>query len=157
MKLLQKKLLLIIVPWLKGNYNMDNLIKFHHFGLALRDFEVALRFYRNLNYDISKPIVDKIQNVELIMCTSKTSPSVELIKPVNKKSPINNYLSKNNEIIYHTCYEIKNYEEGIEKLFSKNRAICISKPKPAILFGYRFVSFYYIKGVGIIEILQRNS
>lgn len=135
---------------------MDNLIKFHHFGLAVKDFEFALRFYSNLNYDFSKPIVDKIQNVELIMCTSKTFPSVELIKPVNKKSPINNYLSKNNEIIYHTCYEIGNYEEGIEKLFSKNRAICISKPQPAILFKGRLVSFYYIKDVGIIEILQKD-
>ena len=113
--------------------------------------------YSNLNYDFSKPIADKIQNVELIMCTSKVFPSVELIKPVNKKSPINNYLSKNNEIIYHTCYEIENYKEGIKKLFSKNKAICISKPKPAILFNDRLVSFYYVEDVGIIEILQKNS
>ena len=136
---------------------MNNYIKFHHFGLAVKDFEFALRFYSNLNYDFSKPIADKIQNVELIMCTSKIFPSVELIKPVNKKSPINNYLSKNNEIIYHTCYEIENYKEGIKKLFSKNKAICISKPKPAILFNDRLVSFYYVEDVGIIEILQKNS
>lgn len=136
---------------------MDNFIKFHHFGLALKEFEVALRFYRNLDYDVSKPIVDRIQNVELIMCTSKIFPSVELIKPINKKSPINNYLSKNNEIIYHTCYEIEDHKKGLEKLFLKNRAICISKPKPAILFDGRLVSFYYIKDVGIIEILQKNS
>ena len=69
-----------------------------------------------MNYKFSDPIVDKIQNVELVMCSSKIYPSVELIKPINKQSPINNYLSKNNEIIYHTCYEVKNYERD-KKIF----------------------------------------
>lgn len=136
---------------------MNNSIRFHHFGLALKEFDIALNFYRNLNYDFSERIVDKVQNVELIMCASKIFPSVELIKPVNKESPINNFLSKNNEIIYHTCYEVEKYEEDKKKLFLNNRVICISKPKPAVLFNGRLVSFYYIKDVGIIEILQKNS
>ena len=99
-------------------------------------------------------MIDPLQNVELVLCTSKIYPAVELVKPINKKSPITNYLNKNNEMIYHICYELDDIQE-LEILFSKNRAICVSKPKPAILFDNRLVSFYYIRDVGLIEILQK--
>jgi len=82
-------------------------------------------------------------------------PSVELIKPINNQSPITNYLKIRNEFIYHTCYEVDNAED-IKKLFIKNRTICISKPKPAILFDNRLVSFYYLPNVGMIEILHNE-
>lgn len=134
---------------------MDKLIKFHHFGLALKDFNNALSFYKNMNYVCTEPIIDKLQNVELVLCTSKIFPAVELVKPINDQSPIFNYLEKNNEIIYHICWEIYSPDINIKKLFSKNRAICISKPKPAILFDGRLVSFYYLNNVGLMEILQR--
>ena len=45
---------------------MNSNVKFHHFGLAVRTFDKALKFYENLNYDCSKRIIDRIQNVELI-------------------------------------------------------------------------------------------
>jgi methylmalonyl-CoA/ethylmalonyl-CoA epimerase len=134
---------------------MNNSIKFHHFGLAVKTFENALNFYKNLNYLCTSPIIDKQQNVELILCTSKIFPSVELIRPINNRSPITNYLKTSNEITYHTCYEIDNVDD-IKFLFLNNRAICRSKPQPAILFENRLVSFYYLPNVGLIEILQNN-
>jgi methylmalonyl-CoA/ethylmalonyl-CoA epimerase len=134
---------------------MENNIRFHHFGLAVKSFDSALKFYGNLNYNCSNPIVDELQKVELIICTSDIFPSVELIKPINEESPIINYLKKTNEIIYHTCYEIFD-DHQLKFIFKQNRAICISKPKPAILFDNRLVSFYYIHNVGIIEILESD-
>lgn len=132
-----------------------NSIVFHHFGLALKDFYKAVLFYKNLSYQCTKPIVDPFQNVELVFCTSPIFPSVELVKPVNDQSPIINYLSKNNEVIYHLCYEVDDIEKDINKLFSISRVICVSKPQPAILFDNRLVSFYYINNVGLVEILQK--
>lgn len=134
---------------------MNSNVKFHHFGLAVKTFDKALKFYENLNYDCSKRVIDHIQNVELILCTSRDFPSVELIKPINNLSPIMNYLKNNNQMIYHTCYEIDNNIE-IKKLFAKNRVICISKPQPAVLFNDRLVSFYYLPDVGVIEILHNE-
>ena len=129
-------------------------IRFHHYGLAVNGFENALKFHINLGYVCSKPIVDELQKVELIMCDKEGFPSVELVKPVNEESPINTYLKKNSEIIYHVCYEVEDSEVDVKKLFSENRAICVSKPKPAILFNNRKVSFYYVKDIGLIEVLE---
>ncbi len=135
--------------------NFLNGISFHHFGLAVKNFKSAISFYKNLNYVCTEPIIDKLHNVELVLCTSKIFPTVELVKPINSKSPVFNYLKKNNEIIYHICYEVNNPDININKLFSKNRVICISNPKPAILFEGRLVSFYYLNNVGLVEILPK--
>ncbi len=135
---------------------MINPIKFHHFGLAVKSFDEAIKFHKNLGYSISNEIFDEIQNVNLILCTSNQFPSIELVKPVNNESPIKNYLKKNNEMIYHICYELYTDKISIENFFSKNRYICVSEPKPAILFKNRLVSFYYLNNVGLIEILERS-
>ena len=132
-----------------------NNIKFHHFGLVVKKFQKALLFYENLGYQCTDPIFDPLQNVELILCSSEEYPAVELVKPINDKSPVSNYLSKINEMIYHTCYEMDDIEKDVGLLFSDNRAICASKPKPAILFNNRLVAFYYVNDVGLIEVLQR--
>jgi methylmalonyl-CoA/ethylmalonyl-CoA epimerase len=132
-------------------------MKFHHFGLAVKDFQNAINFYSNMEYDISTSVIDPIQNVELVLCKSDTFPSVELIKPINDKSPINRILLRSNESIYHICYEVKNLKADLDILFQGNHSICISQPKPAILFSNRLVSFYYIADVGTIEILQATN
>ena len=82
-------------------------LKFHHYGIAVRSFKNTIKFYKNLNYKINKKIIDKNQNVELVLCVSKTFPSVELVKPINKKSPITRILKENDTSIYHVCYEAK--------------------------------------------------
>ena len=135
--------------------NSLSLTTFHHFGLALKDFSKAIEFYKNLGYDITEPIIDTLQNVELVLCTSEKHPTIELVKPINNNSPIINYLRKNNEMIYHVCYEVDDIDRDIKTLFSDIRAFCVSKPKPAILFDNRLVSFFYINNVGLIEVLQK--
>ena len=134
---------------------MPNYIKFHHFGLAVREFSKTVNFYKNLGYKCIGPIIDQTQNVELILCTSNLHPAVELIKPINDNSPIINILNKHNEMIYHVCYEVDNIENDKNILFANCREICVSKPKPAILFDNRLVSFYYVNDVGLIELLQK--
>ena len=66
-------------------------MKFHHFGIARKDFESLKLFYRKQNYSIGEEVYDSIQNVNLIFCTSTIHLNVELIKPFNKKSPLNNF------------------------------------------------------------------
>ena len=59
-------------------------LNFHHYGIAVKSYKNVIKFYKNLNYTIGKKIIDKNQNVELILCTSKKYPTVELVKPINK-------------------------------------------------------------------------
>jgi hypothetical protein len=132
------------------------MIKFHHYGLAVSSFEKSISFYSNIGYEFGVPIIDPLQNVELIMSEAPIGfPSIELIKPINEKSPINNYLIKNDPLIYHACYEIDG-KDDFDRLFFGSKYVCVSKPKPAVLFKGSMVSFYFIKNIGLIEILQNG-
>ena len=57
-----------------------------------------------------------------------------------------------------TAFEDNNLKKiSMDKFFLHNRYICVSKPKPAKLFNSRKVSFYYVKNLGLVEILEKNE
>lgn len=130
---------------------------FHHLGVAVKDFSKATLFYQSLGYQSLGPIEDKIQNVELLFLSSplSTSPNIELVKPINAQSPVNTYLKTMNEAFYHTCYEVTSVHEAFNQMKKEFNTICISPPKPAILFNNRLVSFYYLKDIGLVELLEK--
>ena len=131
------------------------LLHFHHFGLASRRPEQSLRFLRGLGHDVAKQVYDPLQNVNLWLCTHCSMPTVELVGPAEGQGPLDAILATSNENIYHLCYETENLEVSLVALKAGGfRVICVSAPKPAVLFGNRRVSFYMVKGFGIIELLE---
>ena len=77
-------------------------INFHHYGLALKDFNNAIKLYAILGYQCSEKIYDSLQNVELILCSSEKYLTVEFVKSINDKLSVFNYFIKKNEKICHT-------------------------------------------------------
>ena len=138
---------------IKNKKIFNKELNFHHYGIAVKSFRNIIRFYKNLDYSIGKKIIDKKQNVELILCTSKKYPSVELVKPTSKTSPISRILKEQETTIYHVCYEAVNKNFNIKKFLKNFNYVCVSEPKPDILFKKRYTGFYYIKDSGLIEIL----
>ena len=136
---------------------LDNL-PLNHIGIAVRDFDKSLNFYCLLGYKKMHPEVvrDELQTADLIMLTHDSMPNIELVKPYSEKSPINNYLKENDSVIYHLCYEVKSFDKIVKELKKEFRLFNVSEPKPAILFDYKLVAFYYIKGVGLIELLEES-
>ncbi|UCC95304.1 MAG: VOC family protein [Candidatus Omnitrophota bacterium] len=136
---------------------LKDLVSFHHIGIAVRDFAHSVNFYKSLGYKCSDPVVDNTQNVELVMLYSNSFPSIELVKPINKESPINNYLKDKEEVIYHICYTTKNLQMVLDILKSEHRVICVKRQQPTNAFNDNLISFYYIKNVGIVEFLEECS
>ncbi len=131
---------------------------FHHLGLAVREPERASRFLRGLGYQVGDVVHDPLQQVQLIWCERPDMPAVELIFPSDGPGPLDAILSERSEMIYHLCYESEGALASVEAIKqSGQRVVCVSPPKPAILFGGRPVSFYVIRGFGLIEILERAA
>ena len=133
---------------------VDNTMTFSHFGIAVTDFEQSVSLYRQMGYVCSEPVYDPIQNVELVMCNSDTSPDIELVKPVADTSPVRTFLKTGSEAFYHLCFEVDDISKTVERIKKTHRIMCIKNAQPAVLFGNRNVSFYYIGGVGIYEFLE---
>jgi methylmalonyl-CoA/ethylmalonyl-CoA epimerase len=130
-------------------------LKFHHFGLAVKNKKSAISFLTAMGYAIGEEIYDKEQEVNLILCQCDEQPDVEVIYKSNNEGPINSILKNNETLIYHLCYMTDNINNTINNFRLKGlRAIPVSEPKPAILFNNQYVAFYFIKGFGLIELLQ---
>jgi methylmalonyl-CoA/ethylmalonyl-CoA epimerase len=132
-------------------------LRFHHFGLASSRPERSLKFLDVLGYLPTRQVYDPIQNVNLSLCMHSTMPTVELVAPGEGEGPLDAILATANGSIYHLCYETEDLEESLRALkLGGFRVVCISSPKPAVLFDNRRVSFYMIKDFGIVELLECN-
>ncbi|OCJ12453.1 hypothetical protein A6U86_05365 [Rhizobium sp. AC27/96] len=136
-------------------------LRFHHFGLAVRQPDQAVRFLTALNYQLGEAVFDPLQNVMLAMGTHINMPDVELIYPADSGSgPIGRLLASHKDgLIYHLCYETDDLEESLSafKNGGSARVACVVPPKPAVLFGGKPVSFYMVSGVGLIEIIDNAA
>jgi Glyoxalase/Bleomycin resistance protein/Dioxygenase superfamily len=132
---------------------------FHHLGLAVRQAETALTFVRGMGYAVQDPVFDPLQNVNLIMCTHAVEPAIEIIYKAQGDAPIDPLLAKHPKgLIYHCCYVSRDVVKSIDALAASDlRAVCVSPPKPAVLFGGLPVSFYQIAGIGLIEIIEEPA
>lgn len=137
--------------------NLEQL-SFHHFGLAVKSPESALRLLRGMGYTVGETLREPIQNVHLILCTHPSAPDVEIIFPTETPGPVDAILAKSRERIYHLCYEIDDPEATLAEIEAKGlRVVCVSPPQPALLFSNRKVSFHYVEGFGLIELLERGK
>ncbi len=132
----------------------DELLRFHHFGLAVAEAEPAFRYLAALGYVEGAMVFDPLQRVNLAMRHHTAMPDVEVIWPGDGPSPIDKMIRKSGSMIYHLCYEVADPETAILSLEAVGLDVVqVSPPKPALLFGGREVSFYSVAGFGLIELL----
>ena len=89
------------------------------------------------------------------MCPSAQMPPVEVIFPSDEGGPLDAILADRNEVLYHLCYRSRDLATSLAAMKQAgHRVIQAAAPQPAILFDYKRVSFYVVKGFGLIEIIE---
>jgi methylmalonyl-CoA/ethylmalonyl-CoA epimerase len=132
-------------------------LSFHHLGLAVAKPEPALVFLQGLGYRPGKAVFDPLQDVNLQMCEHPTMPLVEIVCPGKGGGALNALLTRSQEgLVYHVCYRTADLAASLRALEAQPgiRLVCVSPPKPAVLFNGEPVSFYAIAGMGMIEIVE---
>jgi len=132
-------------------------LTFHHFGLAVERPGSAVRFLAGLGYRIGSVVHDPHQNVNLIWGESEAMPAVEIIFPADTPGPLDELLRRNKELVYHLCFVSENVEESLKQMRDAgHRVVGVVPPKPAPLFHEELVSFYLVRGFGLIEIIEKR-
>jgi hypothetical protein len=133
-------------------------LKFHHLGLAVREPATALRFLQSLGYEAGPQVHDELQGVNLVMCQSDEMPDVEVIFAAGSDGPLESILKRNDAQFYHLCFESSDLDATLTEWRREGyKPYCVAPRKPAVLFGGRHVSFYYLQGFGLVEILESAS
>jgi hypothetical protein len=131
---------------------------FDHFGLATREAEKTLAFLRGLGYRTPQSLYDPLQRVNLALCEHPTMPAVEVIFAADEAGPLDVVLALQPQSIYHLCFRSRDLAASLAAIKTAgHRTLVVSPPKPAVLFDYRPVSFYMVRGFGLIEIIEDPS
>ena len=127
--------------------------KFHHIGVAVNDIDATASVYEQGGYRRSAAVFDPIQNVNICWLTKDGAPIVELLAPVDEKSPVNKTLEKVGVSPYHCCYVVDSMDEAAAEL-KKQRYIMVSKPAEAVAFCGSRVCFLFNKHIGLVELVE---
>jgi methylmalonyl-CoA/ethylmalonyl-CoA epimerase len=128
------------------------VLNFHHIAIAVNDISETAETYMLLGFKLNEIFIDKTQNVKLAFLEKEGHPLIELVEPMDEKSPVNNILQKIGVTPYHLCYEAESINDAI--LFLKKTGfLLLSKPVVAEAFPNKKICFLYNKSVGLIELL----
>ena len=129
-------------------------LKFHHLGLATDNPKLTLKILKNIGYKPIKTRSNKNYNVKNIICSSKSHPTIEIVAKMGGKSPIDNIVKKNKNLVYHICYSSKNLKKTLNMM--KKKKLSIVKISNSYLSPFEGVdaSFFFLKGIGVIEIMN---
>ena len=130
---------------------MLNDFKLNHIGIAVPDMEKSKEKYLKDGFKVLKENYD--ENFLTNLCLmKKDNQIIELVYTDNINSKAYSMCQKEEETIYHKCYEVKNLEEVVKKL-KDDKYIQISNIVYSnLLLGK--VCFLYSKEKGLLELLE---
>jgi methylmalonyl-CoA/ethylmalonyl-CoA epimerase len=133
-------------------------VKLHHIGVVTGSIKKSGELYaEQLGMRALGPAVhDPLQRVIVQFWAEESdSTSIELIEPVGEDSPVAGFLGKGGGFA-HLCYEVDDLEKTLETVLQKG-AILISGPVPAAAFNLRRIAFVILRGIGVIEFVEKSS
>lgn len=133
---------------------MDSNLRFHHIGIACHDIDNTKPFYMSQGYCASETIKDPIQNVYICFLEKPDALRIELLAPVDEKSPVNRILKTSGVTPYHICYEVDDIDATVKEL-KLQHFVLVSRPVLACALDGRNVCFLYNKSVGLIELVSK--
>ena len=95
--------------------------KINHIAIAVPDIkEAALKWQQALNMKKSEIIILEEHGVKVVFLEF-SNLKIELIEPLDNKSPISKFLEKNPKGgMHHICFEVEKIRETINSLKNKN-------------------------------------
>ena len=95
--------------------------KVNHIAIAVPDVkEASLKWQQALNINKSEIIVLEKHGVKVVFLEF-SNLKIELLEPLNNKSPISKFLEKNPKGgMHHICFEVEKITETINSLKNKN-------------------------------------
>ncbi len=130
--------------------------KLSHIGIAVKDLDKAIDFYRKLGLEVTSTEVVESQKVKVAFIPIGDT-RLELLAATSEDSPIAKFIEKRGEGIQHLAFDVDDVKDNIKKA-SENGIEPIDKvPRPgAHNTKIAFLHPKYTGGV-LIEFCQEGS
>ena len=132
------------------------LKKIDHIGVAVRDLEEALKFYRDcLGLDLTGMEEVAEQKVRVAFLPVGES-KVELLESTDPEGPVAGFIESRGEGVQHIAFRVSNLEEKLAAL--KERGVRLIDEKPRYGAGGARIAFLHPKSTGgvLVELCERE-
>jgi methylmalonyl-CoA/ethylmalonyl-CoA epimerase len=127
-----------------------------HVGLAVRDLDKAIAFYRDaFGMELVHEEVNEEQGVrEAMMAVGDSGSCVQLLAPLSDDSPIGKFLARSGEGIQQMAYRVTDIEVAADELRAAGVRMLYDRPKRGTA-GSR-VNFAHPKDCGgvLVELVE---
>ncbi len=121
----------------------------HHIGYIVKNADDPTSVQESLHLVAS--VTDPVQEAKICLYKNSQNELIELIQPLNEKSPVWNFLQKKGEGFHHTCYSASHHE--MEKYVTENQLVKLMGPMSAQIFPGQQVAFFISRDRSLIEFL----
>jgi methylmalonyl-CoA/ethylmalonyl-CoA epimerase len=132
-------------------------MRLHHIGKVVSDLEEAVNYYKDTFglSSISLPVEDSIQRVEVVFIETGFGRdlTIELIRPLDKESPVRKFLEKGGGL-HHLCFEVEDINRAIEDFNSKG-ALVLGRPVPGRGHNDKLTVWLYTAKRELIELIEK--
>ena len=131
-------------------------MRLHHIGKVVDDLMEEKKYYLD-TFGLKgsdQILMDPIQQVELLFIESGGPhlPSIELLKPINARSPIYQFLKKGGGY-HHLCFEVDNLNEEMKR-FKTQGALILGKPVPSVGHEGKLTLWIYTAKRELVELVE---
>ena len=99
-----------------------------HVGIAVRDLETALAFYRDVLG--IEPHPPEVVDGATILTLPFGDSEVELLSPLEPESPVGKFLTKRGPGIHHICYRVPDLDAAIQACRNAGYRLIDEVPRP---------------------------
>ncbi|MDR0823125.1 MAG: VOC family protein [Endomicrobium sp.] len=131
-------------------------MKIHHIGYLVKEIDKAIEEFKKLGFIITIEKCFDGNYIADFAFLQKDGYCVELICPVNDKSPIYGLMKKHKNSPYHICYEVDNIEQTINDLIKQGYLLFKEIFSVSVLNNKRF-SFLMNSHIGMIELTEKKD
>jgi methylmalonyl-CoA/ethylmalonyl-CoA epimerase len=103
--------------------------KINHIGIAVKNLETAIPFYRDvlgMSFEGTEDVAEQKVRVAFLKVGESR---IELLEPTAVDSPVAKFLEKNGEGIHHLAYEVEDIEQALEALDAQGVRLIDRQPR----------------------------
>ena len=134
---------------------MKHLKYVDHIGYAVNDIAETAKYYQAAGWELSETFEEKVQNTRIAFLRKEGFPTIELVSPLEGKSPVDNILKQVGCSTYHVCYVVEDIEQAVEDLYEEDFKPLFF-PVESVAMENRKICYLYNLKVGLIELVQEK-
>ena len=131
-------------------------LKLDHIGIAVRDLEVALKYYRALGLEPSTREVVAGEGVEVVVLPLGGT-RLELLRPLGEDTPAGRFIAKRGEGLHHIGLAVPDIRVTLARCKAAGLELIDDEPHPGA--EGRLVAFVHPKSAGgvLIELTEESK